>query len=172
MYANREGETKDFLALGQPYATPPTIIHNGTIWAGNHGGHEILKGNVLLNEGLIRWSGGPYQHEAQSPYGSSLVIINAKGAWAHYLARCHECKSLACSANAIDCAAKLVLVDGQAFPVKLRTTTKGSPSSKLIEQPGSPNSTGWKQTKHSCGENPIIAKAAPLSIAEKGFAML
>jgi hypothetical protein len=64
---------------------------------------------------------------------------------------------------------------GQAFPIKLRPTTERSSSSKLIEQPGAPNTTGWRQIKqvvtpilavafcllvapftarHACGENP------------------
>ncbi|KAF8512737.1 hypothetical protein BU17DRAFT_69082 [Hysterangium stoloniferum] len=66
-------------SLSSYQATPPTITHNATIWTRNYGGHEILKGNALLNKGLIRWSGGPYLQEAQSLYGSSLVIVDAKG---------------------------------------------------------------------------------------------
>ncbi|KAF8590874.1 hypothetical protein K439DRAFT_1627298 [Ramaria rubella] len=45
-------------------------------------------------------------------------------------------------------------IGGQAFPIKLRPTVERSASSKLIEQPGSPNATGWRQMKHACGENP------------------
>jgi len=45
-------------------------------------------------------------------------------------------------------------IGGQAFVIKLRSTSERSPSSKLVEEPGSPNSTGWRQMKHACGENP------------------
>ncbi|KIJ54270.1 hypothetical protein M422DRAFT_154278 [Sphaerobolus stellatus SS14] len=45
-------------------------------------------------------------------------------------------------------------IGGQAFPIKLRPTGERSASSKLVEQFGSPNSTGWRQMKHACGENP------------------
>ena len=46
------------------------------------------------------------------------------------------------------------MIGGQAFPIKHRPTAERSPSSKLIEQPGAPNFTGWRQMKHACGENP------------------
>ncbi|KAF8500595.1 carbohydrate esterase family 9 protein [Hysterangium stoloniferum] len=176
--------------------TPPTIIHNATIWTGNHGGHEIVKGDVLLNKGLVRWVGGPYLQEAQSLYGSNLVIVDAKGAWVtpgiidlHSHLGVDSAPELdgASDTNSVkgitqpnlksldglnthDDAFRLSIsggvtsvnvlpgsanaIGGQAFPIKLRTTTERSPSSKLIEQPGSPTSTGWRQMKHACGENP------------------
>ena len=42
---------------------------------------------------------------------------------------------------------RLLETGGQAFVIKLRSTTERSPSSRLVEEPGSPNSTGWRQMK-------------------------
>ncbi|KAF8590883.1 composite domain of metallo-dependent hydrolase [Ramaria rubella] len=56
------------------------------------------------------------------------------------------------SANVLPGSANAI--GGQAYPIKLRPTTERSPSSKLIEPPGAPNTTGWRQMKHACGENP------------------
>ncbi|KAF8522962.1 carbohydrate esterase family 9 protein [Hysterangium stoloniferum] len=60
------------------------------------------------------------------------------------------------SANVLPGSANAI--GGQAFPIKLRPTSERSASSKLIEQPGSPTSTGWRQMniryRHACGENP------------------
>lgn len=38
-------------------------------------------------------------------------------------------------------------IGGQAFPIKLRPTSQRSTTSLLVEVPGSPNSTGWRQMK-------------------------
>ncbi|KAF8530567.1 hypothetical protein BU17DRAFT_35761 [Hysterangium stoloniferum] len=45
-------------------------------------------------------------------------------------------------------------IGGQAFTIKNRPTLERSSSSRLVEQMGSPNSTGWRHLKQACGENP------------------
>ncbi|GJJ06667.1 hypothetical protein Clacol_000862 [Clathrus columnatus] len=45
-------------------------------------------------------------------------------------------------------------IGGQAFPIKLRPTKERSTSAMLVEQFDSPQSSGWRQMKHACGENP------------------
>ncbi|KIJ40898.1 hypothetical protein M422DRAFT_75681 [Sphaerobolus stellatus SS14] len=45
-------------------------------------------------------------------------------------------------------------IGGQAYVIKLRSTSERSASSMLVERPGSVNSTGWRQIKHAVGENP------------------
>ncbi|KAF8525485.1 hypothetical protein BU17DRAFT_62639 [Hysterangium stoloniferum] len=124
-------------------ATPPTIIHNATICTGNHGGHEILKDDVLVNKGRRFFPELDGATDLNSVNGISLTVLGGVT----------SVNVLPGSANAIrkyqvfpDCAAKLILV---------RTTTEGSPSSKLIEQPGS--YFHWLKTDehspHSCQEN-------------------
>ncbi|KAL5534649.1 hypothetical protein ACEPAG_1112 [Sanghuangporus baumii] len=63
------------------HGTKVTLIRNATIWTGNEDGKEILKGNVLLDKGLIKIVGGDNELLAKHLDDSSVDIINAGGGW-------------------------------------------------------------------------------------------
>lgn len=59
--------------------TPPTLIKNATIWTGRVSGFEVVKGDILVDQGLIQAIGG-----IEPTYLSSfshLVTVDAHGAW-------------------------------------------------------------------------------------------
>lgn len=56
--------------------TPPVLIHNATIWTGGADGKEVLRGDVLMAGGLIKWVGGSRVSKMEG-----LVIVDAKGKW-------------------------------------------------------------------------------------------
>jgi len=52
------------------------LIHNATIWTGGADGKEVLRGDVLMAGGLIKWVGGSRVSKMEG-----LVIVDAKGKW-------------------------------------------------------------------------------------------
>ncbi|KAL5495679.1 hypothetical protein ACEPAI_1142 [Sanghuangporus weigelae] len=63
------------------HGTKATMIRNATIWTGNEDGKEILKGNILLDKGLIKIVGGDKDLLAEHLNDSSVDIIDAGGGW-------------------------------------------------------------------------------------------
>lgn len=59
--------------------TEPYLIRNATIWTGRVGGLEVLKGDVLLDQGLIKAVG--HVDNALLRGLKDLVIYDAHGAW-------------------------------------------------------------------------------------------
>lgn len=61
--------------------TEPVLIHNVTIWTGENNGRQVVRGDVLLARGLVKWVGGSVLELAKSEFGQALVIVDAKGKW-------------------------------------------------------------------------------------------
>ncbi|EKM54391.1 uncharacterized protein PHACADRAFT_258201 [Phanerochaete carnosa HHB-10118-sp] len=59
--------------------TKPVIVRNATIWTGRVQGLEVLKGEILLDGGIIRQV-GPIADDILSEY-RDLISIDAYGAW-------------------------------------------------------------------------------------------
>jgi hypothetical protein len=59
--------------------TPPILIRNARIWTGDDEGKEVVKGDVLLDGGIIQGVG----HFGHLPahYSTDLKVINVEGAW-------------------------------------------------------------------------------------------
>ncbi|RDB24983.1 Imidazolonepropionase [Hypsizygus marmoreus] len=77
------GPTADFQFRTQSdrfsEGTPPTLLRNATIWTGHVSGHEVVKGDLLLDKGLIK-AVGEIDQGALNAY-SDLVEIDVAGAW-------------------------------------------------------------------------------------------
>ncbi|KAL5535125.1 hypothetical protein ACEPAF_3219 [Sanghuangporus sanghuang] len=61
--------------------TRATLIRNATIWTGNEDGKATLKGNILIDKGLIKIVGGDNDLLAKHLDNSSVDIIDAGSAW-------------------------------------------------------------------------------------------
>ncbi|KAF8664372.1 hypothetical protein AX16_000743 [Volvariella volvacea WC 439] len=59
--------------------TPPVLLKNATIWTGRASGAEIVKGDILLDKGLIK-AVGIIDENVLNGY-SSLVAIDVGGKW-------------------------------------------------------------------------------------------
>ncbi|OCH88874.1 carbohydrate esterase family 9 protein [Obba rivulosa] len=59
--------------------TRPTLIRNATIWTGRVDGLEVLKGDILLDKGLIK-EVGPIEGSLLESL-DDLVTLDAEGAW-------------------------------------------------------------------------------------------
>lgn len=59
--------------------TPPILIQNAKIWTGSKNGTEVIRGDILIDKGLIKSIG--HLHAEELSYGKRLEIIDAKGAW-------------------------------------------------------------------------------------------
>lgn len=59
--------------------TRATLLRNATIWTGRVSGHEVIRGDVLLDKGLIKAVG----HVKQSVLDTynDLVTVDVAGAW-------------------------------------------------------------------------------------------
>ncbi|KAF8664356.1 hypothetical protein AX16_000728 [Volvariella volvacea WC 439] len=85
-------------ALDAPVAPPPNfrersksdrfvpgtravLIKDAKLWTGNRNGTEILRGDVLLDNGIIKTVGGALLPSQLQSYGEGLDVIDAKGAW-------------------------------------------------------------------------------------------
>lgn len=68
--------------------TKPVIIRNATVWTGRVQGLEVLKGDILLDGGIIRQV-GPIADDVLSSY-DDLVSIDANG-YARPLCICLRC---------------------------------------------------------------------------------
>lgn len=60
--------------------TKPVLIKRARIWTGQKNGTEVIRGDVLLDKGIIQGV-GHLHHAAIEAYGSDLVIVDAKDAW-------------------------------------------------------------------------------------------
>ncbi|THH01236.1 hypothetical protein EW145_g6949 [Phellinidium pouzarii] len=69
-------KSSDRFTLG----TKPTLIKNATIWTGRVNGLEIIKGDILLDRGLIKGV-GPISADVLHNLDEELITIDAKGAW-------------------------------------------------------------------------------------------
>ncbi|TFK44771.1 hypothetical protein BDQ12DRAFT_673545 [Crucibulum laeve] len=58
----------------------PVLVKNARIWTGGKNGTEILRGDILLDKGLIK-SIGRLGIKQTETYGNRLVVVDAKGAW-------------------------------------------------------------------------------------------
>ncbi|KXN85387.1 hypothetical protein AN958_11487 [Leucoagaricus sp. SymC.cos] len=59
--------------------TPPTLIKNATIWTGRVSGFEVVRGDILVDQGLIQAIG-----DIEPSYLSNfaeLLTVDANGAW-------------------------------------------------------------------------------------------
>lgn len=64
--------------------TEPVLIRNATIWTGLVEGEvnaEIVKGDVLLDKGVVKQVGSQLVEEAKQLHGSMLQIVDVHGAW-------------------------------------------------------------------------------------------
>ncbi|KAF9450409.1 composite domain of metallo-dependent hydrolase [Macrolepiota fuliginosa MF-IS2] len=182
--------------------TPPTLIKNATIWTGRVSGYEVVKGDILLDKGIILAIGDIEQ--AYLNNFSELNTVDAGGAWvtpgivdihshigvgsAPDLKGADDTNSLKGLAlpwlrsldglNTHDDSYQLSIsgglttanilpgsadaIGGQAFTIKLRSTSERSTSAMLLEPPYTINASyvdpslppRWRQMKHACGENP------------------
>jgi imidazolonepropionase-like amidohydrolase len=62
------------------HGTKPVLIQRGTIWTGLKNGTEVIRGDILLDKGIIK-SVGHLHRGALEVYGSDIVVIDAKYAW-------------------------------------------------------------------------------------------
>ncbi|KAG8880724.1 hypothetical protein FRB98_004765 [Tulasnella sp. 332] len=183
--------------------TKAQYIHNATIWTGLKDGHDVIQGDILLQNGLI-WAVGQIPEDIIKQTGTGVEHINAHGAWVTpgiFDIHSHigvdalpllqgtddtnsikgltlpwlrsmdginvydEALALSVSGGV---TTSLILpgsadaIGGQAFVIKLRQTSEGSPSSMVLEPPFSLNNTDkpsthpphWRHMKHATGENP------------------
>lgn len=60
--------------------TPPTLIKNGRIWTGSLNGTEVIRGDILIDKGIITRVGRINQASIAA-LGSDLVVVDSDGAW-------------------------------------------------------------------------------------------
>ena len=60
--------------------TKPALVRNATIWTGRENGQEIVRGDILLDKGLIQVV-GRIDYEDISFMHDDLTIIDVNGAW-------------------------------------------------------------------------------------------
>ena len=60
--------------------TKATLIKNATIWTGFEEGREVFVGDLLLDDGLIRWIGVNLSAKIKAA-GLDADVIDAEGAW-------------------------------------------------------------------------------------------
>ncbi|TFY55471.1 hypothetical protein EVG20_g9306 [Dentipellis fragilis] len=167
--------------------TRPTLIRNATVWTGAHDGTEVIYGDVLLEKGIVKALGYVPKGMLKELENVDRNVVDAEGAWVTPGLGTFELNSpngpilpwlrsidgfhthdealtlaiaggvtsvqvLPGSANAIG---------GQAFMLKPRKTSDGSPTSMIIEPPHGLNGSNideaaplrWRHLKQSCGEN-------------------
>ena len=61
------------------HGTNATLIRNAVIWTGRDNGTEILRGSILLDNGIVWRLGNAYEHLIQDD--DDVTIIDAKGGW-------------------------------------------------------------------------------------------
>ena len=61
------------------HGTPPTLFKNASIWTGRASGNEIVVGDLLIDQGLIK-AIGSIKDTTLTEY-KDLVVIDAEGAW-------------------------------------------------------------------------------------------
>ncbi|KAL5518561.1 hypothetical protein ACEPAH_244 [Sanghuangporus vaninii] len=61
--------------------TRATLIKNATVWTGNNVGKEIVKGDILIDQGLIKVFGDKVDLRSESLNELSVDIVDAEGGW-------------------------------------------------------------------------------------------
>ena len=61
--------------------TKPVLIKNATIWTGNDAGREIVKGDVVIDQGLIKIIAVDIDPKQMNMDKLSLEVIDAEGGW-------------------------------------------------------------------------------------------
>jgi hypothetical protein len=62
--------------------TRATLIKNATIWTGAENGTEVVRGDVLLERGVVRGVGSvPASMIASASAMCNLTVVDANGAW-------------------------------------------------------------------------------------------
>lgn len=61
--------------------TKATLIRNATIWTGNDAGREIVKGDVVIDQGLIKIIAVDIDPKQMNMDKLSLEVIDAEGGW-------------------------------------------------------------------------------------------
>ncbi|KAI0766557.1 composite domain of metallo-dependent hydrolase [Irpex lacteus] len=169
--------------------TKSTLLKNATIWTGQGDGLQIVKGDILLHNGLIKELGNVQNLDDYK----DLEVVDVGGAWVtpgHLAVDAAPSLKGANDGNshkgpilpwlrALDAlnthddayqlsisggiTTSLVLpgsanaIGGQGVLIKLRRTEARSPTSLLLENPYSTNTTEYdpkKAFRHACGENP------------------
>ncbi|KAG8977393.1 hypothetical protein FRC05_001791 [Tulasnella sp. 425] len=64
----------------EPAVAPPQLIRNATIWTGRKDGTHVVRGDILLQGGLIK-AVGSVPKKLLAEFGSDLIQIDANGAW-------------------------------------------------------------------------------------------
>ena len=59
--------------------TRATLIRNATIWTGGKNGVEVVHGDLLLDQGLVKDIGKIPQSRIASAF--DLTVVDANGAW-------------------------------------------------------------------------------------------
>ncbi|KAF5380445.1 hypothetical protein D9615_004477 [Tricholomella constricta] len=62
------------------HGTKPVLIKRARIWTGRKNGTEVIRGDILLDKGLIK-SVGSLHHGLLQAYSSDLIVVDAKDAW-------------------------------------------------------------------------------------------
>ena len=60
--------------------TRPVLVKNGKIWTGGKNGTEVIQGDILMDNGIIK-NIGYLQSGSLESYGTRLMVLDAKGAW-------------------------------------------------------------------------------------------
>ncbi|GLB37491.1 putative amidohydrolase family protein [Lyophyllum shimeji] len=78
------GPPRDFHERSQSdrfvHGTKPVLIKRAKIWTGGKNGTEVIRGDVLLDKGLIKSVGNLHRGRLEA-YGSDLVVVDAKDSW-------------------------------------------------------------------------------------------
>ncbi|KAK0220507.1 carbohydrate esterase family 9 protein [Armillaria fumosa] len=61
-------------------STRPTLLKNATIWTGRVSGFEIVRGDLLMDKGMIK-KVGVIDVEVLDGFGTELVVQDVSGAW-------------------------------------------------------------------------------------------
>ena len=61
------------------HGTNATLIRNAVIWTGRDNGTEILRGSILLDNGIVWRLGSAYEHLIRDD--DDVTIIDANGGW-------------------------------------------------------------------------------------------
>jgi imidazolonepropionase-like amidohydrolase len=60
--------------------TRPVLVKNAKIWTGGKNGTEVIQGDILMDNGIIKNIGYLLSGSLES-YGKRLMVLDAKGAW-------------------------------------------------------------------------------------------
>lgn len=60
--------------------TRPVLVKNAKIWTGGKNGTEVIQGDILMDNGIIK-NIGYIQSRLLESFGERLMVLDAKGAW-------------------------------------------------------------------------------------------